>query len=326
MNHKLIFLTAVIVSVALPISHLKAADTMQGLFMVVKGDVKVKNLQNQIAPTKVGSKIFPGETVITAADSRAKIVMSDRNVINVSPSTELKIDKYESDEKAGTRNVELNLIDGKVRNNVEQKYDEDKNKFLMKTPTAVAGVRGTEFLTSYNKSTQLTEVVTLRGAVTLTPVVPGGGSGTKNTIVVQRGEASSVAPGAPPEPPKKVPQEELKRMDKESSGQAPDKKSDTSGSKPGSGAGAAGPAASEGQANGSGPGPTGPPMIDKKDMDAVKIINDNPVARPKDMIPPGPTLPPPPPPRPPTVNPAIGDIVRGKLNKTKINVRPVPQQ
>ncbi|MBK7960428.1 MAG: FecR domain-containing protein [Bdellovibrionales bacterium] len=194
---------AFLVCSTLGIQIVEAAEPMYGLFMVVKGDIKVKNIQNQINPTKVGTKIFPGETVISGVDSRAKIVMSDRNVINVSPSSEMKIEKYESAGKEGPRNVELNLIDGKVRNNVEQKYDGEKSKFLMKTPTAVAGVRGTEFLTSFNKASQVTQVVTLRGSVTLSPATPVGSAPSKVSITVQKGESSSVAPGLRQSLPKK---------------------------------------------------------------------------------------------------------------------------
>lgn len=210
------------VSASLQNNLATAADPMYGLFMIVKGDIKVKNLKSETSPAKVGTKIFPGETVISGVDSRSKIRMSDGNTISVSPSSELKIDKYESAGAEGPRNVELNLVDGKVRSKVEQKYDGDKSKFLMKTPTAVAGVRGTDFVTSYSKLTQLTKVVTLHGTVTLSPPNTSGPRNPSSVIVVQKGESSSVAAGAAaPEAPKKVPKEELKRMDQDSSAQGP---------------------------------------------------------------------------------------------------------
>jgi hypothetical protein len=141
------------------------ANEMYGMFMVVKGEISVLSAQNQKRPVKVGSKILSGETVVSGIDSRAKIVMSDRNIINISPETQLKIEQYKNDPKTGEKNVELNLIDGKVRNNVEQKYDGEKNKFIMKTATAVAGVRGTQFFVAFSSKTQITQVVTLKGQV-----------------------------------------------------------------------------------------------------------------------------------------------------------------
>lgn len=195
---------------ALPVS---AAD-MYGVFMVVKGDIKVKNSKSESA-AKVGSKILPGETVISGADSRAKIVMSDRNVINVSPATTLQLTKYENDAKSGAKNVEMNLLEGKVRNNVEQTYDGDKSKFLIKTPTAVAGVRGTQFFTSFNPATQMTSIVTLKGSVTLASV-GAGGQIVGQPVVINKGETSSTSGGQAPEAPKAVPKDELKKVDAES--------------------------------------------------------------------------------------------------------------
>lgn len=191
------------------------AEGMYGMFMVVKGDISVINAQNQKVAAKVGSKILPGETVVSGKDSRAKIVMSDRNVMNISPDTTLKIEKYTNDPKTGEKNVELNLIDGKARNNVEQKYDGEKSKFIMKTATAVAGVRGTQFFVAYNSKSQTTQVVTLKGQVTFAPVSVDGSVG--KAVTVNKGESTSVAAGAvAPEPPKAMPKEELNKVDKES--------------------------------------------------------------------------------------------------------------
>ncbi len=194
--------------------------------MVVKGEVKLEGPGKPATTTKVGGKILPGETVIAGKDSRAKIVMSDRNVINVSPDTKMQIAKYENNSATGVKNVELNLIEGKVRNNVEQKYDGEKSKFMIKTPTAVAGVRGTQFVTSFDPQTKLTQIVTMKGAVALTAMVNGKPSGAP--VLVKKGETSSLAQGqASPEPAKALPKEELNKIDKEST-QGPAKKEESS--------------------------------------------------------------------------------------------------
>lgn len=192
-----------------------ATDASYGIFMVVKGDVKITNTSSQVNPAKVGSKIFPGETVSSGPDSRAKIVMSDRNVINISPDTKMKISKYENDATTGTKNVELNLLEGKVRNNVEQTYDGEKSKFLIKTPTAVAGVRGTQFFTSFDPSTRMTQIVTLKGAVSFNSI-SAKGDAIGAAVIVKKGESTSAAAGAAPEQPKVVPKEEMKKIDAES--------------------------------------------------------------------------------------------------------------
>lgn len=181
--------------------------------MVIKGEVNFKSVNQEKLKAKVGDKVFPGDVVETGIESRAKIVMSDRNVINISPQTKLEIQKYENNGK--DKNVEMNLLQGKVRNNVEQKYDDDKNKFLVKTPTAVAGVRGTQFVTGYDPETKITSVVTLRGAVSLAPVTVTAGAA--KPVIINKGETTNMAPGSNPEAPKPMPKEDLKKIDQESS-------------------------------------------------------------------------------------------------------------
>ncbi len=209
-------------SIALFFSNASWAEGMHGVFMVVKGNVNLTNNQAQTKKVKVGDKVVPGDLVETAIDSRAKIVMSDRNVINVSPETKLKIEKYENNGE--DKNVEMNLLEGKVRNNVEQKYDGEKNKFIVKTPTAVAGVRGTQFFTSFDPGTKLTSVVTLRGAVSLAPL--NMNVANAKPVIIKMGESTTLAPGANPETPKPMPKEDLKKLDQESTVSAAPSKQD----------------------------------------------------------------------------------------------------
>lgn len=195
-----------------------------GLFMVVKGDVKVQKADAAPTPAKVGLKVAVGDMIISAADSRAKIVMSDRNVINITPLTKIKIEKYAT---GANKNVELNLTEGKIRTNVEQEYDGEKSKFLIKTPTAVAGVRGTQFITSFDVKRDLTEVVTLKGTVALTSL-----NSTMPPVLVNKGQGSSVAKDGAPEPPKVIPADVLKQLDRDSDGKD---RGDGKGSKGGGG-------------------------------------------------------------------------------------------
>lgn len=148
-----------------------AADN--GLFMVVKGSVKVisgKDKSTNVA--KVGSKVFSGDTVVTEKDSRAKIVMADRNVLQLSPDTKFEITNYKTSEVESERTAQLALMQGKVRAQVEQKYGE-KNKFEMRTPTAVAGVRGTQYVVQYNPTTAMTSIMVMSGKVMVAPTAAG---------------------------------------------------------------------------------------------------------------------------------------------------------
>lgn len=187
-----------------------AQNDISGTMMVVKGDVKVTSSKTgKTDPAKVGTKVYSGDTIASGAESRAKIVMSDKNVINISPESKITIAKYENDPKSDKRNVELKVDYGKVRASVEQKYDGEKNKFNIRTPTAVAGVRGTDFMMAFNSTTQQTRIVTFTGVVAAGQAGPGGQ--ILNAVFVKPGMATNIDQGKPPEPPRPVPSDDLRR-------------------------------------------------------------------------------------------------------------------
>ena len=207
---KKIFITMCLLVIAFPVF----AATSFGVLMVVKGSVKIFKKDDTSTDARISSKVFPEDTVVTGKDSRAKIVMSDRNIINVLPETKLRIDQYINNEKE--KNVRLSLIQGKVRNNVEQKYDNEKNRFELKTPTAVAGVRGTQFITSFDKLTNKTEIVTLKGEVAFQGLDVASNKLTE-PVVVKKGETSqNQEVGAPPATPTRIDPIELKKIENES--------------------------------------------------------------------------------------------------------------
>ena len=184
-----------------------------GTFMLVKGKVIIINTKSESVEAKVSSKIYVGETVMTDNESRAKIIMSDRNVLNILPNTKLKIEKYTS----GTDNkeVQLNLIEGKVRSNVGEKYDNKSSKFEIRTATAVAGVRGTEFITSYDPASKSTEVLTIHGQVIFKSIVKAGDSTGGFEVVVNKQEKSEQKGESTPSKPTKIPKKDFDAINKD---------------------------------------------------------------------------------------------------------------
>lgn len=177
------------------------AEETFGLVMITKGHVQILKMKEAPMPTKIGEKIYPLDTIITGKDSVAKIVMSDRNIVNILPDTRVRIDQYISEVR--DKNVRLSLIQGKIRTNVEQKYDGVRNHFEIKTPNAIVNVRGTQFITSYNKALHSTEVITLRGEVAFQGLDVVSNKLT-DTIIVQKNEVSQNFDGHIPSTPTKM--------------------------------------------------------------------------------------------------------------------------
>lgn len=182
----------------------------EGVFMVVKGDIKVEK-GGKVTPVKIGMKVMPGDTVLAGKDARAKIVMKDKNVLNISPESKILIEKYVANEATNDKNVVLNVLYGKVRSTVNQKYDGEKNKFHVKTPSAVAGVRGTDFISSYKPDVKKAEFITFEGRVEVGKL--DGAGQIVNSVLVDPGQMTSTIAGAPPAPPSEVPKNELAKLE-----------------------------------------------------------------------------------------------------------------
>lgn len=226
---RLIHITGLCLALSLP--QISNAQQMYGLFMIVKGDVTFQNPNSPAEKAKVGAKVFEGATIKSEKDSRAKIVMADRNVFNLSPESKLTIQKY--DATAGKKNVSVNLDEGKVRVNVEQKYDGAKEKFLLKTPTVVAGVRGTQFLGSYSSASKTSQVTAFQGNVAMTSFNSAGQP--LGTVRVGKGQTSTAGANQAPSAPQFVPKQELKNLEKSTAAAGSDQSSSGETKKIGSG-------------------------------------------------------------------------------------------
>lgn len=205
-----LFLAAALFFISAP----SLAQSVHGVFRVVKGDITVTSKSGTAAKAKIGQKVFPSDKIKAGADSRAKIVMIDKNEINISPDSEIVIENYTFKPEENKKSVLINVLYGKVRAKVEQKYDSGENKFQIKTPTAVAGVRGTDFITGFNSATKESSVITFKGKVEFG--LPGKNGAILNPVMVTPGMQSSMAGSTPPPPPVAVPKTELKEMDKSS--------------------------------------------------------------------------------------------------------------
>lgn len=209
-------LKTVLLSLTLLISAPHAfAQNVNGVLRVVKGDVQIKSGKSgELSKARLGAQVFPKDVIITGKESRAKIVMVDNNELNVSPESQIEIQHYEFDPAAGKKDVLLNVIYGKVRSKVEQKYDGRTSKFMIKTPSAVAGVRGTDFLTSYDRGTQSSQITTFTGKVEFG--TPGPGGTITQPVFVSAGTQASNVSGQAPSPPAAVPREQLAKLDNDS--------------------------------------------------------------------------------------------------------------
>jgi hypothetical protein len=231
---KSLFLSLMVLGVAINVS---GAENGFGTLEIVKGDVKVMLAKDKtLVKATVGMKVLPMDQVITAADSRAKVRMSDSNILNISPNSKLVIETYQTSATGEAKKVELKVPFGKIRATVNEKYDGKSSSFNVKTPTAVAGVRGTDFMVQFDAKTNLSQIVTFTGQVEVGTKIDATGM-IQNAVKVNPGQMTQMAAGEAPAAPVKISAGDLASLSKETQADASasgkDKKVDAPANEPG---------------------------------------------------------------------------------------------
>jgi hypothetical protein len=136
-----------------------------GIATLVKGSVHILTSDGKNKILKRGDKVFETDTIVTASKSIVRVVMIDTNIIDVYPNSKVLIKQYTYSPQEDNKNVRLEVATGQIKSTVKQKYDNEKNKYNVKTPAIVAGVRGTIFTTEHELQTGTSRVFTHEGNV-----------------------------------------------------------------------------------------------------------------------------------------------------------------
>lgn len=136
------------------------AQKKVAMVKLLKGEVDVLTLGKTVK-LKVEDWVEDGSVIKTGEKSFVKLVFVDKSQMNIGPSSEMKIEKF-GDKDSGV----IDLVKGKIRSQVTKDYlqmDRNKSKLFIKTPNAVMGVRGTDFMISTNGLT--TSTILFEGSI-----------------------------------------------------------------------------------------------------------------------------------------------------------------
>jgi hypothetical protein len=89
---------------------------------------------------KRGSSVFTGDVIETDANSKVKILLNDDSVLAIGPKSRVTVSDFALD--SGGRDVRLQVLAGRFKIAIA-KFFGAHSDYEIRTPTAVAGVRGT---------------------------------------------------------------------------------------------------------------------------------------------------------------------------------------
>jgi len=181
------------------------AGSSIGKIIAVRGDAVIKDQYGDMSELKRGRDMYVGEEIYTRENSYVKIFLNDDSVLTIGESSHFAAKKFIYNDKE--RTSVFSLFKGKLKAVVNKFVNKTlKNHVAVETPTAVAGVRGTEFFVGVGNNGAETFVDVVDGAVEV--VDPDG----NNPVLVTKGFFTKVLSGKSPMQPKHIDPEVLKRL------------------------------------------------------------------------------------------------------------------
>jgi hypothetical protein len=123
-----------------------AADDV-GQIKVAKGQVSVDR-GGQSMPAQVGMALAAADVLKTGADGSVGITMRDNSLLSAGPNSVLSLDRFDFDPttyqgrfESGLQRGTLAVVSGRIARQSPQ-------AMTVRTPSAVLGVRGTDFVVS----------------------------------------------------------------------------------------------------------------------------------------------------------------------------------
>ena len=135
-------LLLVALALALPAS---AAEI--GQIKTSKGQVAVQREGQSLSGT-VGTRVQTTDTIRTGADGSVGITMDDDSLLSIGPNSVLSLDRYAFDPTTSRGRFDASLNKGTLAVISGRIAKQSPDAMTVRTPTAVLGVRGTEFVVS----------------------------------------------------------------------------------------------------------------------------------------------------------------------------------
>jgi hypothetical protein len=159
---------------------------------------------------RLNEPVFAGDTVRTGPDGRLQISFVDDSTVNLGANARMEITQYMVDGDR-SRMASLRLVAGRMRAKVSRRLS-GANDYKFFTPTAVAGVRGTEVVVDVrprgddypdatpeeNPELFATEVAVLEGEMGVSML------GDEAEMILGPGMMTFIGHGAPPLQPRRL--------------------------------------------------------------------------------------------------------------------------
>jgi FecR protein len=174
------------------------AATKIGRVSSTKGKVKISRSYGSVdSNVKVGTDIFVGDEIATGKRGFIRILLDDNSVFTIGSVSRVVMDDYVLSNRPNKRRGVFRLLVGRLKAVVSRWSQKGATDYRVKTPSAVAGVRGTSFIL-WVDAEGYTDVLTLTGKVEVAALDQN--MQPVETVVLTQRTASRVGGGSASQP------------------------------------------------------------------------------------------------------------------------------
>ena len=102
-------------------------------------------------PVRVGMPVQPADKVVTGSDGTVGITFADNSLLSVGPDSVLAIDRYVFDSTTYAGQFDSTLSKGTLAVISGKMVKQSPDAMRVHTPSAIMGVRGTEFIVKVDR-------------------------------------------------------------------------------------------------------------------------------------------------------------------------------
>ena len=121
-----------------------------GQIKISKGQVTVER-KGAALPATVGMRLESADVLRTGADGSVGITMADNSLLSAGPNSILSLDRFEFDPTTSQGQFDAQLRKGSLAVISGRIAKQSPEAMTVRTPSAILGVRGTEFVVSVDE-------------------------------------------------------------------------------------------------------------------------------------------------------------------------------
>nr|WP_246024757.1 FecR domain-containing protein [Paraburkholderia dinghuensis] len=162
------------IELRVPVALLRR-DSLTAKVIATSGSAQHAYRATPALPLVIGGTLTEGDRVRTGKDGFATLEFADGSHLVIPPNTSLELRTLRKTALTGTTDRVVDLQRGEVDSEVTHATKKD-DRFQIRSPSVVAGVRGTRFRVNYDGSNGSTAVEVLDGAVGVDAAASGKGA------------------------------------------------------------------------------------------------------------------------------------------------------